>query len=141
MDYCLSRFGVVVERPAIFDEEIEQYAYFRCLQIWKDNFPSEPFDLLSENIGNDEDGGGLGGGGVDELVEIVELYKHLCQDYSDLFVFEPVFLVSAMRRYVSFLHVCEKLIKNGSGGLRLVPASDILLMWQTHQVRFLSSLP
>ncbi|KAK9187313.1 hypothetical protein WN944_018705 [Citrus x changshan-huyou] len=42
--YCESRFSKLIEKPAIFDEENEEYALMRCREIWEHKYPSEPFE-------------------------------------------------------------------------------------------------
>ncbi|KAK0599978.1 hypothetical protein LWI29_010392 [Acer saccharum] len=42
--YCESRFSKVIGKPAIFDEENEEYAFMRCKEIWVQKYPSESFE-------------------------------------------------------------------------------------------------
>ncbi|XP_073009152.1 glycine-rich domain-containing protein 2 [Typha latifolia] len=124
-EYCASRFGNLIDRPAIFDDENEDYAADRCREIWAVKYPSEPFDL---EIPAPEDGDGEG---IVELFEIVAKYRSLHSNFADPFVSETVYLVAAKRRYLDFLHLAKRF--EGRRGVRLVPTSDILLMWLAHQ--------
>ena len=121
------RFGAVIERPAIFDEENEEYAILRCREIWGAMYPSEPFDL--ERDGGDESQEGDG-----EISAAVAKYRSLVAYFADTYVSETVYLVSAKQRYLDFLHLVRIF---GDEGARLVPASDVLLMWLTHKVLFI----
>ncbi|KAJ6852655.1 glycine-rich domain-containing protein 2 [Iris pallida] len=127
-EYCASRFGTAIERPAILDEENEDYALGRCRDAWDERYPSEPFDL-------EADGGDGGGGGEEEEEEgeigvAVEKYMALRLYFADGFVSETVYLVAARRRYLDFLYLVRKF---GDGSFRMVPASDVLLIWLTHK--------
>jgi len=42
--YCESRFSKLIGKPAIFDEENEEYALMRCREIWEHKYPYEPFE-------------------------------------------------------------------------------------------------
>ncbi|XP_019704133.1 uncharacterized protein [Elaeis guineensis] len=123
-EYCASRFGELIDRPAIFDEENEEYAFGRCREIWGLRYPSEPFDL---EIAEDDEGGASGGDLFAAVARCGSLYSH----FSDPFVSETVYLVFARRRYLNFLHISRRFEEEK--GLRMVPTSDILLMWLTHQ--------
>lgn len=127
-EYCASRFGELIDRPAIFDEENEEYAFGQCREIWGLRYPSEPFDL---EIAEDDEGGAIGNDGSD-LFTAVASYGSLYSHFSDPFVSETVYLVFARRRYLNFLHISRRFEEEK--GLRMVPTSDILLMWLTHQV-------
>ncbi|KAG1326272.1 glycine-rich domain-containing protein 1 [Cocos nucifera] len=124
-EYCASRFGELIDRPAIFDEENEEYAFGRCREIWGLRYPSEPFDL---EIVEDDEGGASGGG---DLFAAVARCGSLDSRFSDPFVSETVYLVFAKRRYLNFLQISRRFEEEK--GLRMVPTSDILLMWLTHQ--------
>lgn len=135
-EYCISRFGRLVERPAIFDDGNAEYASNRCRDIWTARYPSEPFDLEISSENEEEDGSARlpdvptpSHGG--ELFAAVSKYRDLYSTFSDPFVAETVYLVSARQRYKNFLHLCRKSTDEGP---RMVPASDVLLLWLTHQV-------
>ncbi|GLT94859.1 hypothetical protein SLE2022_125760 [Rubroshorea leprosula] len=38
--YCKSRFSKLIGKPAIFDEENEEYALMRCRDVWVDRYPN-----------------------------------------------------------------------------------------------------
>ncbi|ONK61697.1 uncharacterized protein A4U43_C08F32630 [Asparagus officinalis] len=122
-EYCALRFGAVIDRPAIFDEENEEYAILCCREIWEARYPSEPFDL--ETDGRDEIGDGDG-----EISMAAVKYRGLVSYFADVFVSETVYQVSARVRYLDFLNLARKF---GDESGRLVPASDVLLMWSTHK--------
>uniref|UniRef100_A0A1D1Z4F1 GRPD C-terminal domain-containing protein n=1 Tax=Anthurium amnicola TaxID=1678845 RepID=A0A1D1Z4F1_9ARAE len=136
--YCVSRFGRLVDRPAIFDDENEEYASNRCRDMWAVRYPSEPFDLETNPEEQEEDEEGDGGtdfgigspSAGDDLFPVVTNYSTLYSSLADPFVAETVYLVSARQRYKGFLHLCRQ---STHGAARMVPTSDILLMWLTHQ--------
>ncbi|KAG9459421.1 hypothetical protein H6P81_003929 [Aristolochia fimbriata] len=125
--YCESRFAKIIERPAIFDDENEEYAEIRCREIWAQRYSSEPFDLepIDENPTaasklSDENG----------IFAAVSKHQTLCTKFSDPYFSEVVYLIAAKHRYRGFLYLLQE---NGDGSSRFVPTSDILLMWLTHQ--------
>ncbi|KAJ0976291.1 hypothetical protein J5N97_018256 [Dioscorea zingiberensis] len=122
-DYCASRFGFLIDRPAIFDDENENYALSRCREIWELRYPSEPFDLEIVAGSEEEPYGG-------DLLATITRHASLSAHFSDPFVAETVYLVAAKRRYLDFLRLVRSF---PADGFRLVPASDVLLMWLVHQ--------
>ncbi|XP_078439863.1 enolase (DUF1399) [Wolffia australiana] len=124
-NFCLSRFGSVVERPIIFDEGNEEYASHRCRAIWAVHFPSETFDLEIYDVKDEEEEEEKDG-----ILAAINEFDDLCKLFLDPFVGQTVYLVSARQKYRNFLHLCRK---HGDKGRRLVPTSDVLLMWLTHQ--------
>ncbi|XP_074566145.1 glycine-rich domain-containing protein 2 isoform X2 [Curcuma longa] len=129
LEYCISRFGALIDRPLIIDDENEEYAYYRCREIWAARYPSEQFDFdvdeateYEEEVGAEESDS--------DLFAVVQRYRMLPSFFSDPFVSETVYLVAAQRRYFSFLHLSRVL---EDGPLRLVPTSDVLLMLLSHQ--------
>lgn len=125
--YCDLRFGAVIDRPAILDEENEEYAILRCREIWEARYPSEPFDLETDG------GDGIEEGDGGEIATVVSKLRSLVSYFADPYVSETVYLVSAKVRYLEFLHMVRKF---GREDARLVPVSDVLLMLLTHKVRF-----
>lgn len=123
-DYCVSRFGFLIDRPAIFDDENEDYALSRCREIWELRYPSEPFDLEISTASEEPPDGG-------DVLARIRRHASLAANFSDPFMAETVYLVAAKRRYLDFLRLVKSLPANG---FRLVPTSDVLLMWLTHQV-------
>ncbi|OEL22269.1 hypothetical protein BAE44_0016713 [Dichanthelium oligosanthes] len=131
--YCLSRFGRLIDRPSILDVENEEYAKDHCRDVWAAHYPSEPFDLHSNEI----DGNSVDGIACDnangELVEMVRRYAGLAARFVSPFVREGVYHVAARRRYVRFLDLIKKAVRTAQEHIRLVPSLDILLMWLAHQ--------
>ncbi|KAK6915630.1 Glycine-rich domain-containing protein-like [Dillenia turbinata] len=125
--YCESRFPKIVGKPAIFDEENEEYALTRCKEIWTRKYPSESFensDLgpdLNPNVGKDEFGG--------VMAEVMKR-KEMCGKFGEPYMLEMVYLIAARQRYKGFLHMLQRF---GEGCGPLVPTLDVLLMLLTHQ--------
>ncbi|XP_050273903.1 uncharacterized protein LOC126716900 isoform X2 [Quercus robur] len=123
--YCESRFSKLIGKPAIFDEENEEYALLRCKNIWTHKYPSEPFENETETdmpipvVTNEE-----------ILVEVAK-HRFLYSKISEAYRSEIVYLIAARQRYKGFLYMVQSFCDECA---RLVPASDILLMWLTHQV-------
>ncbi|KAL0387389.1 UNVERIFIED_CONTAM: Glycine-rich domain-containing protein 1 [Sesamum radiatum] len=124
-DYCESRFSKLIGKPGIFDEENEEYALDRCREIWESKFPSEPFEneadsnleccssVLSEDL-------------LDQMSKQRNLYRRFSEPYYS----EMVYLVAAKQRYKGFIYMVHRF---GDECSCLVPTSDVLLMWLTHQ--------
>jgi hypothetical protein len=129
LNYCNSRFGKLIDRPAIFDEENAECATERCRQIWELKYPAEPFDLES-SCSSDADVE-MGSSGI---CNIVEKCRSLSGLFSDAFLPETVYLVAAKSRYMDFLHLLKQCSKEGECSRRLVPTADIHFIWLTHQV-------
>lgn len=123
-DYCEARFSKLMGRPAIFDEENEEYALMRCYDIWKRRYPLESFE-------NEGDLDSLVVGSEDELFKGVAKCRMLLSMFEECYRSEVVYLIAARQRYKAFLHL---VLRYADGSCRLVPTSDILLMWLTHQV-------
>lgn len=125
--YCESRFSKLIGKPAIFDEENEEYALLRCKNIWTHKYPSEPFenemdsDMPIPVVTNEE-----------ILVEVTK-HRFLYTKISEAYRSEIVYLIAARQRYKGFLYIVQSFCDESA---RLVPASDILLIWLTHQVGF-----
>ncbi|KAI0518630.1 hypothetical protein KFK09_006066 [Dendrobium nobile] len=128
-EYCVSKFGAVLDRPAILDKENEEYAADRCRDIWNDRHPSEPFDF---DFDEDNSSVVITSDACSSRGIFASVAKHseLCSFFSDPFVPEIVYLVSARRRYINFLLLMKK---SAVRNFRMVPAADIRLMWHTHQ--------
>lgn len=127
--YCESRFSKLIGKPAIFDEENEEYALMRCREIWEHKYPSEPFgnevDSDSENpicVTNED------------ILDEVKRQRFLYLKFSEPYMCELVYLIAARQRYKGFLYILQKF---SDGCSLFVPASDIQLMWLTHLVGFL----
>ncbi|TVU20966.1 hypothetical protein EJB05_30573 [Eragrostis curvula] len=131
--YCVSRFGRLINRPSILDVENEEYAEDCCRDVWAARYPSEPFDLYSNEI--EESGAdniSYDNANV-EIVEMVKRYAGLPARFASPFVREGVYHVAAKRRYVRFLDLIKKVACTTAELTRLVPSLDILLMWLSHQ--------
>ncbi|KAL0006106.1 hypothetical protein SO802_013667 [Lithocarpus litseifolius] len=122
--YCESRFSKLIGKPAIFDEENEEYALLRCQNIWTHKYPSEPFENETDSempipvVTNAE------------ILAEVTKHRFLYSKISEAYRSEIVYLITARQRYKGFLYMVQSFCDECA---RLVPASDILLMWLTHQ--------
>ncbi|PIN04956.1 hypothetical protein CDL12_22503 [Handroanthus impetiginosus] len=123
--YCESRFSKLIGKPAIFDEENEEYALNRCREIWEYKFPSEPFE--NEVDSNSEY---LSSFCNDDLFDQVLKQRNLYIRFSEPYYSEMVYLVAAKQRYKGFMYMVRRFADECSC---LVPTSDVLLMWLTHQ--------
>ncbi|KAL7126513.1 hypothetical protein ABFS83_14G193000 [Erythranthe nasuta] len=124
--YCESKFSKLIGKPAIFDEENEEYALNRCREIWENKFPSEPFE-------NEADINLVYDASVcsEELLDQMRKQRDLhIRFFSEPYYSEMVYLVAAKERYKAFLHMVHKFADQSSF---LAPTSDVLLMWITHQ--------
>ncbi|XWS64492.1 hypothetical protein CRYUN_Cryun05aG0008400 [Craigia yunnanensis] len=122
--YCESRFSKLIGKPAIFNEENEEYALMRCKEIWVQRYSSEPFENEIESDFQDpplinED-----------LFNEVQKQKLLDSKFSEPYLCELVYLIAARQRYRGFLYMIQRF---GDGCSRFVPALDILLMLLTHR--------
>ncbi|KAG2695677.1 hypothetical protein I3760_07G023800 [Carya illinoinensis] len=123
--YCELKFSKLIGKPAIFNEGNEEYALMRCKEIWSRKYPSEPFENetdLDVRIPAVTD---------EELLAEVTKHRFLYSKFSEAYRSEIVYLIAARHRYKGFLHMVQRFSDECS---RFVPASDILLMWLTHQV-------
>ena len=110
------------------------YAEDRCRDVWATHFPSEPFDIDTNEI----DGNSVDNISCDnvngEIVKMVRRYTGIADRLASPFVWEGVYHVAARRRYVRFLDLIKKVVCATQECTRLVPSLDILLMWLAHQV-------
>ena len=126
LDYCVSEFGRLLERPLIFDQGNEDYASDLCRKIWSTRYPTEPFDLeigIEEEDDDDLD--------KDAIFKAICRFRELCLQFVGPFMGETVYLVSARQKYKKFIYLCREYADHG---FKLVPTSDLLLMWLTHKV-------
>ncbi|TYK10271.1 glycine-rich domain-containing protein 1 [Cucumis melo var. makuwa] len=123
--YCETRFFKLIGKPSIFDEENEEYAYMRCKEIWVKKYPTQSFELEENSSLRDvitiEN---------QELLEEIKRQRNLYSNFSEPFRSEIVYLIAAKQRYKGFLYMLQRFSDECSS---FVPASDILLMWLTHQ--------
>ncbi|KAJ9185959.1 hypothetical protein P3X46_005526 [Hevea brasiliensis] len=125
--YCETRFSKFLGKPAIFDEENEEYALMRCKELWMRRYPNECFEnqvdsslLQSDPVVKNED-----------LLNEVTKQRLLCSKVSWPYISELVYLIAARQRYKGFmLYVLQRFT---DGCSRIVPSLDIFLMWMTHQ--------
>ncbi|KAH0728441.1 glycine-rich domain-containing protein 2 [Solanum tuberosum] len=125
--YCESRFSKLIGKAAIFNEENEEYALNRCKGIWVQRYPTEPFENESDdsNLQNP-----VSTVHEELLKEVSKQRLCLYTKFSEPYYSEIVYLMAARQRYKGFLYMMLKFADSCSV---LVPTSDILLMWITHQ--------
>jgi len=139
-EYCEGRFSKVVGRAVINDEENREYALMRCREIWKSRYPFESFENEASSDSNDSDNVVAEGSfslslsldDDDDVFKKVEKQRLLCSKFMEPYRCEMLYLIAARQRYKAFLFMLQRLGSECSS--RLVPTSDILLMWVTHQV-------
>ncbi|CAH8340245.1 unnamed protein product [Eruca vesicaria subsp. sativa] len=124
-DYCQKRFSKLIGKPAIYDEENEDYAVSQCEKIWIRRYPDESFENRA-----DPDSPEIGSSANEDIKTEVEKQRFLWAKFSEPYLSETVYLIAARLRYKGFLLILHKFKDEIS---RLVLASDILLMWLTHQ--------
>ncbi|XP_042518846.1 uncharacterized protein LOC122092680 [Macadamia integrifolia] len=133
--YCESRFSKLVGFPIILDDENEDYALNRCRDLWILRYPSEPFELEAETTTDIEDS--LANSVTNEdIFSQVSKNRSLYSKFSEPYMFEIVYLIAARQRYKGLLYLLQRLgdgLYRGSSNSLIVPTSDILLMWLTHQ--------
>ncbi|KAJ7973314.1 Glycine-rich domain-containing protein-like [Quillaja saponaria] len=123
--YCEARFSQLIGKPAILNEENEEYALMRCSEIWKRKYPSESFENEAFSISEDQ---------IvvtnEDLFKEIEKQRLLYLKFSEPYMSEIVYLIAAKQRYKAFLYILQSCT---DGFSRLVPTLDIMLMWLTHQ--------
>ncbi|XP_056845242.1 glycine-rich domain-containing protein 1 isoform X2 [Raphanus sativus] len=124
-DYCQKRFSKLIGKPAIFDEENEDYAVSQCEKFWIRRYPDESFENRV-----DPDSPEIVSSANEDIKTQVEKLRFVWEKFSAPYMSETVYLIAARLRYKGFLLILHKFKDEIS---RLVPASDILLMWLTHQ--------
>lgn len=100
----------------------------RCRKIWEYKFPSEPFENEA-----DDDSRNYSSVFSEDLLDQVSKCRNLCRMYSEPYYCEMVYLVAAKQRYRGFVYMVHRF---GDECSCIVPTSDVLLMWLTHQVSF-----
>lgn len=122
--YCESRFSKLIGKPAIFNEDNEDYALNRCREIWVQKYPNEPFENEDDSTQKDD---------IicnEDLLAEVSKQRCLYTTFREPYMSELVYLIAGKRRFKGFLHMMQR-FSDGCG--RLVPTTDILLMLMTHQ--------
>ncbi|KAI3448542.1 hypothetical protein Pfo_005207 [Paulownia fortunei] len=123
--YCESKFSKLIGKPTIFDEENEEYALNRCREIWESKFPSEPFENEADTTVEYHSSVSS-----EDLLDQVSKLRNLYRKFSEPYYSEMVYLVAAKQRYKGFIYMVHRFADECSC---LVPTSDVLLMWLTHQ--------
>lgn len=121
--YCESRFSKLIGKPAIFNEDNEDYALNRCREIWVQKYPNEPFE--NEDDSNQKDDIICN----EDLLAEVSKQRCLYAKFREPYMSELVYQIAAKRRFKGFLHMMKRF---SDGCSRLVPTTDILLMLMTH---------
>ncbi|KAJ4968808.1 hypothetical protein NE237_015509 [Protea cynaroides] len=130
--YCESRFSKLVGKPIILDDENEEYALNRCRDLWILRYPSEPFEIEADTTIDIDDS--LVTTVTDEdIFSEISKNRSLYSKFSEPYMSEIVYLIAARQRYKGLLYLLQKLGDGGGSSSHLVPTSDILLMWLTHQ--------
>ncbi|PNX65512.1 hypothetical protein L195_g054575, partial [Trifolium pratense] len=135
-EYCERRFSKVVGRAVIYDEENREYALMRCREIWNSKYPFESFENEASSddcdlVVVDEGSVGLSLRLNDDVFKEVEKHRLLCLMFMEPYRSELVYLIAARQRYKAFLFMIQRLGSESCSSL--VPTSDILLIWVTHQ--------
>ncbi|XP_028184545.1 uncharacterized protein LOC114371271 isoform X3 [Glycine soja] len=132
-EYCETRFSKLIGKAGIFDEENREYALMRCMEIWSSRYPLESFENEASWDSQDSDTVAVVGGSLKERVfkEVEKQRVLLCSMFVEPYRSEMVYLIAARQRYKAFLFMLQRFTREFSS--RLVPTSDILLMWLTHQ--------
>ncbi|TKY52263.1 Glycine-rich domain-containing protein 2 [Spatholobus suberectus] len=130
-EYCERRFSKLIGRAGIFDEENREYALMRCREIWSRRYPLESFENEASSDSQDSGPEVVGGSLKEGVFKEVERQRLLCSKFAEPYRSEVVYLIAARQRYKAFLFMLQKFARGFSS--RLVPTSDILLMWLTHQ--------
>ena len=125
-DYCRERFGRVLPHAIRLEAEDTKFAVDRTKLIWKDNFPSEPYELDIEAVGDEK---------IQENgTKLSHLVKFSIQQNDFLYqiglphYIDGSFLFKAVDRYKQLL-----LFKKNRPDLKHVCLPyDIQLIWRIH---------
>ncbi|CAM6045164.1 unnamed protein product [Sphagnum compactum] len=144
-DYCIKKYGRVINVPLLADLGSEMEAQERCKKLWTLQYPKEPFDIMDTlsklpptlatstakvypiDEFNAVDQGILE---LEELVGAVARQSSFYYQVSQPYMWEDSFLQVAKERYKCFLHMLSRL----KGSSLCVPTFDIDLMWHAHQL-------
>ncbi|CAK9255445.1 unnamed protein product [Sphagnum jensenii] len=144
-DYCIKKYGRVINVPLLADLGSEMEAQERCKKLWTLHYPKEPFDIMDTlsklpptlatstakvypiDEFNAVDHGILE---LEELVGTVARQSSFYYQVSQPYMWEDSFLQVAKERYKCFLHMLSRL----KGSSLCVPTFDIDLMWHAHQL-------
>ncbi|GFP79169.1 hypothetical protein PHJA_000060400 [Phtheirospermum japonicum] len=126
-DYCESRFSKLIGKAGIFDGENEEYALKRCRDIWESKLQSEPFENEADTKSEQRQ---YSSSISENLLDQVSKQRDLYTRFSEPYYSEMVYLVAARQRYRGFIYMVRRFAGECSS---LVPPSDVLLMWLTHQ--------
>jgi hypothetical protein len=144
-DYCIKKYGRVIDVPLLADLGSEMEAQERCKKLWTHHYPKEPFDIMDTlsklpltlatstakvypiDEFNAVDHGILE---LEELVGTVARQSSFYYQVSQPYMWEDSFLQVAKERYKCFLHMLSR----SKGSSLCVPTFDIDLMWHAHQL-------
>ncbi|CAM6070832.1 unnamed protein product [Sphagnum tenellum] len=144
-DYCIKKYGRVINVPLLADLRSEMEAQERCKKLWTLHYPKEPFDItdtlsklpptlatstakvypIDEFNAVDHEILEL-----EELVGTVARQSSFYYQVSQPYMWEDSFLQVAKERYKCFLHMLSR----SKGSSLCVPTFDIDLMWHAHQL-------
>lgn len=103
----------------------------RCREIWEHRYPSEPFENEADTNSDDQPVF------PQDLLDEVSKHRYLYNKFSEPYSSDMAYLIASKQRYKGFIYMMQRFSNKCS---HLVPTSDVLLMWLTHQVCLLSSL-
>ncbi|KAM2625836.1 hypothetical protein TB1_032643 [Malus domestica] len=129
--YCEQKFSNLIGKATIFNEENKEYALMKCREIWIRRYPNEPFENEADSDSNSEVRFSEVADEEAELLEEVKKNRFLYSKFSEPYRSEIVYLIAARQRYKRFLFMVQR--SSIDLDSPLVPASDIMLMWLTHQ--------
>lgn len=104
----------------------------KCREIWIRRYPNEPFENEADSDSNSELRVLEVADEEAELLEQVKKNRFLYSKFLEPYRSEIVYLIAARQRYKRFLFMVQR--SSIDLDSPLVPASDIMLMWLTHQV-------
>ncbi|KAG0613348.1 hypothetical protein M758_6G096300 [Ceratodon purpureus] len=135
--YCITKFGRVIDCPLFPDIASESFAQERCRRLWSIVYQKEPYDIMSTFYkfpGNVSASGQVCPvddiDGLEELIAAVARQSSFYYYVSQPYMWEDSFLQAATERYKCFLHLLYK----SKGKIFCVPTFDIDLIWHSHQL-------
>ncbi|KAG0586351.1 hypothetical protein KC19_2G084200 [Ceratodon purpureus] len=140
--YCMSKFGRIIDCPLFPDVASESLAQERCKRLWSIVYQKEPYDMLStfyKFAGSTNSSGQVCPvddiDGLEELIAAVARQSGFYYYVSQPYMWEDSFLQAATERYMCFLHL---MYKTKGKKIPCVPTFDIDLIWHAHQLAPLS---
>lgn len=124
LEYCQSRIGRILPHRIRIDPMEQRLAEERARVIWKDRYPTEPYDLDLDHVTTSTHNNGTNLSGLLKIAHAVMGFYHQVSlpHYRD-----ANFLFRSMDRYKQFLYVKSRK-RNSKVSLPI----DILLMWRLH---------